>query len=117
MKLLKSRKGLTLIELLIVVIILGALAAIAIPRISQNSTTAKWKACQTNVATMNTQIELYHANSPTDAWPTLLTDVTNDANYFPGGAPKCPTTGTSAPYTMDGTTHRVSCSTSGHTNP
>jgi prepilin-type N-terminal cleavage/methylation domain-containing protein len=115
MKLSKNRKGLTLIELLVVVLILGALAAIAIPRISQNSVTAKWKACQTNVATMNTQIELY--NSQNGSWPALLTTVTNDANYFPDGPPKCPTTGTSTPYTMSSTTHRVSCSTTGHSNP
>ena len=69
MKLSKNRKGLTLIELLIVVIILGALAAIAIPRMSQNSATAKQRACQANIATMNTQIEVYYAD--TGAWPVL----------------------------------------------
>jgi prepilin-type N-terminal cleavage/methylation domain-containing protein len=108
MKLSKNRKGLTLIELLIVVLILGALAAIAIPRISQNSTAAKWKACQTNIATMNTQIEAYHAD--TDDWPVFDT-LTTDVNYFPDLTPVCPSGGT---YTMSGTTYRVDCDASGH---
>jgi prepilin-type N-terminal cleavage/methylation domain-containing protein len=107
MKLVKNRKGLTLIELLIVVIILGALAAIAIPRISENSATAKQRACQTNIATMNTQIELYYSTN--EVWPDALTDVTENTDYFPDGAPKCPTTNSSDVYDMNSTSHRVSC--------
>jgi len=108
---LKHRKGLTLIELLIVVIILGVLAAIAIPRMSQNSATAKLRACQTNVATMNTQIELYYAEN--DEWPTAttMTEVVDDVNYFPDGKPVCPSGGA---YTMSGTTYRVDCDATGH---
>ena len=109
MKLLKNRKGLTLIELLIVVIILGALAAIAIPRMSQNSTTAKQRACQTNLATMNAQIELYNAN--TGAYPVSLATLTGDPNYFPNGAPACPSTPPGT-YTM-GANNRVTCSIHG----
>lgn len=108
MKLLKYRKGLTLIELLIVVIILGALAAIAIPRMTHSADTARAKACQTNVATMNTQIELYYSDH--NDWPDGIGDVTNDPNYFPDDAPRCPSNGT---YSMDEDTHRVSCSIHG----
>ena len=104
----KGKKGLTLIELLIVVIVLGALAAIAIPRLSNSATNAKLRACQTNVDTMNTQIELYYTEHET--WPTL-TAIVDDPNYFPDGAPACPSGGT---YTLDGTTHRVSCDAAGH---
>ncbi len=101
----RQRKGLTLIELLIVVIILGALAAIAIPRITTSATTAKINACKTNVDTLNTAIEMYNIDN--DDYPSALTDVTSDANYFPDGAPVCPF-GSSNTYSYDSGTHRVS---------
>ena len=84
----KCRKGFTLVELLIVVLILGALAAIAVPRIIGGSNSAKINACNTNVDVINSQIELYYAN--TDAWPANLSDVTGDKDYFPDGPPVCP---------------------------
>ena len=99
----RKRKGLTLIELLIVVIILGALAAIAIPRITTSATTAKINACKTNVDTLNTAIEMYRVDS--SSYPSALTDVTADVNYFPDGAPACPF-GTA--YSYSTTTNRVS---------
>ncbi len=81
----QNRKGLTLIELLLVVIILGALAAIAIPRITTSSVTAKNNACITNIGTLNTAIEMYHADTGSIR-PTCY--VTGDVNYFPDGPPK-----------------------------
>jgi type II secretion system protein G len=105
----RSRKGLTLIELLIVVIILGALAAIAIPRITTSATTAKQNACTTNIDTLNTSIEMYHVDK--GSYPGVLTTLTADVNYFPDGAPTCPF---SVAYTMDATTHRIVTSAHSH---
>jgi general secretion pathway protein G len=99
-----SRKGFTLVELLIVVLILGALAAIAVPRIMGGAKTAKVNACKTNVDMLNSQIELWYANE--DAWPAALTDVTSDPNYFPDAeAPTCPF---ATSYSYSVVTHRVS---------
>ena len=86
-----NKKGVTLVELLIVVLILAALSAIAIPRISQSATNAKQKACHTNLDVINSSIELFNAD--TGAYPTLLTDVTDDLSYFPDGVPICPVSG------------------------
>jgi general secretion pathway protein G len=85
-----KRKGVTLIELLIVVLILAALSAIAVPRISQSATNAKSKACLTNINILNSSIELYNAEN--SAYPTNLTTVTGDTGLFPDGAPTCPIT-------------------------
>ncbi len=92
----RTRKGITLIELLIVVLILAALSAIAIPRISQSANNAKARACDVNVEVMNSAIELFNAD--TGAYPAVLTDVTGSTTYFPDGAPLC---GFTTPYVLN----------------
>ncbi len=54
-----AQKGFTLVELLIVVIILGILAAIVIPQFSSSTDDAKFSALDANLATMRSAIELY----------------------------------------------------------
>lgn len=98
----KNKRGFTLVELMVVVLILGALAFIAIPRIGQSSTRAKINACETNVDLLNSQIELYYATQ--GSWPSSLSTITSDANYFPDGEPVCPF---GDPYVYSSTTHRV----------
>ena len=83
-----SKRAFTLVELLVVVMILGALAAIAVPRMISGATNAKISACETNVDLINSQIELYYAQN--GQWPQRLQAITGDPNHFPDGAPQVP---------------------------
>ncbi|MHC4120029.1 MAG: type II secretion system protein [Planctomycetota bacterium] len=55
----KARSGFTLVEILIVVVILGILAAIVIPQFTEASTEAKTSALATDLQSVRSQIELY----------------------------------------------------------
>ena len=101
----KNRKGVTLVELLIVVMILGALAAIALPRISQSAGNARQRACDTNISLINSAIEMYYVDE--GSYPTTLGLVTNSTTYFPDGAPTCPLGGTYSFPTPNN--YRVTC--------
>lgn len=55
----KSNKGFTLVEILIVVIILGILAAIVIPQFTNASQDARRSSLTSQLQTLRSQIELY----------------------------------------------------------
>lgn len=57
----KAKSGFTLVEILIVVVILGILAAIVIPQFTDASEDAKEASLLSNLQTMRGQIELYKA--------------------------------------------------------
>ncbi len=63
----KAKKGFTLVEILIVVVILGILAAIVVPQFTQASTEAKFNSLCSNLQSIRSQIELYkvqHNDTP-----------------------------------------------------
>lgn len=66
----KAKNGFTLVEILIVVVILGILAAIVIPQFTEASTEAKQASLMTDLQTMRSQIELYKVQH-NDIPPTL----------------------------------------------
>ncbi len=55
----KANKGFTLVEILIVVVILGILAAIVIPQFTGASTEAKESSLVSNLSSIRSQIELF----------------------------------------------------------
>jgi general secretion pathway protein G len=68
----QAKRGFTLVEILIVVVILGILAAIVIPQFTQASTEAKTNSLCSNLQTLRSQIELYKVQHNDNA-PDLAT--------------------------------------------
>jgi general secretion pathway protein G len=66
----KAKSGFTLVEILIVVVILGILAAIVIPQFTEASTEARTSSLMSNLQTIRSQLELY-AVQHNDADPVL----------------------------------------------
>ncbi len=66
----KGRKGFTLIELMVVVLIVGILAAVAIPILRGRIDAAKWSEGKAMMGSIATAIRAYHAQvGPTGAPP------------------------------------------------
>lgn len=66
----RASRAFTLVEVLIVVIILGILAAVVVPQFSDASSDAKLSALQTNLQSIRSQLQLYKIQH-NDTWPTL----------------------------------------------
>lgn len=66
----RSNKGFTLVELIIVIIILGILALLAIPMFTDTSGTAKQSAYKTNLTVMQSSTQLYYYEHG-NVWPGM----------------------------------------------
>ncbi len=73
-------KGFTLVEILIVVVILGILAAIVIPQFTNASESAKSSSLASQLQTIRSQIELYK-NQHNDDEPDLTTNWDQFTQY------------------------------------
>jgi len=79
----KSRKGFTLIELMVVVLIVGILAAVAIPILRGRIDAAKWSEGKAMLGTIATAIRAYHADKGPDGTPpTAIVGTGNTALGF-----------------------------------
>lgn len=67
----KAKKGFTLIELMIVVAIIGILAAIAIPRFAQMLEKSREGATKGNLGSMKSAASIYYGDVE-GVWPTTL---------------------------------------------
>jgi general secretion pathway protein G len=75
-----AKKGFTLVEILIVVVILGILAAIVIPQFTQASESARASSLKSQLQTIRSQLELYQIQHLGD-YPTLANLNLNDSAW------------------------------------
>ncbi|MFO1501837.1 MAG: type II secretion system protein [Verrucomicrobiota bacterium] len=109
-KIRRYRAGFTLVEIMIVVAIIGLLAAIAIPNFSKARSTAQRNACINNLRQIDGAKQMWATeNRKTDADVPTEADV---AAYLKGNAmPICPGNGK---YTVKSVGENPTCDAPGH---
>ena len=108
------KKGFTLIELMIVVVIIGILAAIAIPKFTSIQEDAKRSACRSNMKNISTAEHMYYTRLG-HGYATALELESSDILGNATGM-TCPADGSAYVYTIDNTagaeTYTIECANS-----
>ncbi|WP_196594286.1 type IV pilin protein [Pectinatus sottacetonis] len=89
--LLKDQRGFTLLEMMIVIVILGILAALAIPKFSNSIALANTAKIQSDLQTLNTAITMHliqHGRNPQDL-TTDLAEYVDDISSLAPPQGKC----------------------------
>ncbi len=86
----RKRKGMTIIELMVVIAIVTILASIVIPSISHALAVSKLRACMENIRLLSTAFEMYtNDNSGTYVFNNYIKDTALFPNYVSVN-PTCP---------------------------
>ncbi len=73
MRSMRNRRGFTMVELLVVIIIISVLVAVALPRYFAAIYAGRVRACQSNFKIINTAVQAYFAQNK--AWPTEVSEM------------------------------------------
>lgn len=112
----KAKQGFTLVEIMIVVLIIGLLAAIAIPNFIKARNTSREKACLNNLRQIDGAVEQYAmekniAEGTAVTWDNLQPDYIKAKTKCPAGTadytipnvgvePACPNVGANAGHDL-----------------
>ena len=101
-----NRKGFTLIELMIVVVIIGILSSIAIPKFTSIKEQANEAACRCNMRSLGSAEALYYAQYGvfTDVGNLSSSGTMGNANLL-----ECPTAGITYTVVLQLNTYRIPC--------
>ncbi len=111
-----GRRGFTLVEIMIVVLIIGILLSIAVPNYIKARESSRAKSCIANLKTIDAAKEQWSMENKKVAGDTAgFSDLVGTDKYIKS-TPECPSGGT---YTIAGLGTDPSCSrsTDGHTMP
>lgn len=83
---LRTEKGFTLIEMMIVLLIISILLLIAVPAMTNSNKVVQDKSCEATVKLVQSQVAAYKMDNNDNEYPTDLTDLKD--NYV--DSIKCP---------------------------
>lgn len=83
-----NQKGFATLEIILMVVVLGILASIAVPQFEKITAAANTSKVQSDLAAINTAIAVYQMEKGTTATNLSINDL---AGYFENGVPQAPT--------------------------
>jgi len=93
------RQGFTMIELIFVIVIIGILAAVAIPKLAATRDDAKISSIISNTKVVLTDMQTFYTSQGTTVWATALTNSVTNVPLYTDAA--CTTNVTAADTVID----------------